>query len=305
MRLPLDAILLTAGTQQRTSINEAAVSEYAEVYMAGGTLPKPVVFFDGTDYILAGGFHRYHAARQAGLSELVVDLRQGTRREAVLFAVGDNATHGLRRTNEDKRKAARTLLEDAEWGKWSDTEIARRCAVSHEFVRQQRASLSTVASENSAPATRTVRTKHGTETQMDVSNIGKAKAPMPVPMPMPAAKPGKPAPADEPDPEAADKLATALEMAHEVMQDNTRLLGEIKAAEADDQKAETLKWRRSYDNAVREQSLAMERASESVKREAFTKRQLMRCGKAVGETNPDKIAPKVEAMARAAAKVTA
>lgn len=57
------------------------------------------------------------------------------------YAVGANAAHGLRRTNADKRRAVTMLLDDPESVQWSDREIAKACAVSHEFVRQQRAAI--------------------------------------------------------------------------------------------------------------------------------------------------------------------
>ncbi len=89
-----------------------------------------------------------------------------------------------------------------------------------------------------------------------------------------------------------------LEMLQELQRENDELRALVAAASADDQKAETLKWRKCYDNAVREQSAAMDRAAGSVKREAFTKRQLMRCGKAVGCDDETKIAAAVEGFAR-------
>ena len=92
-----------------------------------------------------------------------------------------------------------------------------------------------------------------------------------------------------------DPLAE-LELAQKEIE---RLTAELKAAEADDLKAEALKWRRAYDHAVREQSAAMDRASKMQDREAWTMRQLRRCGKAIGQDDPDKIAPAVEAFARA------
>lgn len=73
---------------------------------------------------------------------------------------------------------------------------------------------------------------------------------------------------------------------------------QVKAMSADDQKAETLKWRKAYDNAVRQHSEAMERAKQATDREKWTKRQLMRCGKAVGEDDETKIAAAVEAVTR-------
>jgi len=56
---------------------------------------------------------------------------QGTRREAVLYSVGANADHkpALPRSREDKRRAVMTLLQDPEWGKWSNCQIAKACRV--------------------------------------------------------------------------------------------------------------------------------------------------------------------------------
>lgn len=79
------------------------------------------------------------------------------------------------------------------------------------------------------------------------------------------------------------------------------LSAQLAAAEADDLKAEALKWRRAYDAAVRGQSDAMSRAAKFDKELAWHGRQLQRIGKAIGETDPTKIAPKVEAMMRQAA----
>lgn len=58
--------------------------------------------------------------------------------------MGDNASHGLRRTNEDKRREVKMALEAmAEAGlNWSDREIARRCRVSDKTVAVVRDSLS-------------------------------------------------------------------------------------------------------------------------------------------------------------------
>src|SRR5207244_1874771 len=84
------------------------------------------------------GFHRLEAARLVGCTELGADVRQGTQRDAVLYSVGANAQHGLRRTNADKRRAVETLLRDEEWRRWSDSEIARRCSVNHHLVAEMR-----------------------------------------------------------------------------------------------------------------------------------------------------------------------
>src|SRR6476661_4358033 len=115
LTLPLDAISINGGTQSRVSLNEATVAEYAEFIRLGGDLPPVIVFEDGSSIWLADGFHRFHAHRAAGAMEIACDVRPGTKRDAILFSVGANASHGLRRTNEDKRRAVMTLLNDAEW----------------------------------------------------------------------------------------------------------------------------------------------------------------------------------------------
>jgi hypothetical protein len=102
--------------------------------------------------------------------------------------VGANSNHGKRRTNADKRKAVLTLLEDEQWAKWSDREIARRCLVSGEFAHKLRRSLPTVGSDTQTtpvidpeptpapkPQERTFRTKHGTVAKMKTDGIGKSK----------------------------------------------------------------------------------------------------------------------------------
>ncbi len=90
----------------------------------------------------------YHAAVQVGRPEFDCDAQNGSLRDAILYACGANAAHGLRRTNGDKRRAVETLLKDDEWSQWSDHEIARRCIVTRQMVSAQRVSLATVASDN-------------------------------------------------------------------------------------------------------------------------------------------------------------
>lgn len=137
-----ELIRTDGGTQARAALDPATVDDYAEKMRAGEVFPEVITFFDGTDYWLADGFHRHAATVKAELAEIAADVRQGTRRDAVLYAVGANARHGLRRTDADKRRAVETLLRDEEWAGWSNREIARRCGVTHTFVGTVREELS-------------------------------------------------------------------------------------------------------------------------------------------------------------------
>ena len=173
MIIDIEKIKIDGGTQPRCSINEEIVSEYAEAMKEGAEFPPIVAFYDGIEYWLADGFHRTHACRRAGLNEIDVDVQSGTSRDAILYSVGANAAHGQRRTNADKRKAVMTLLDDSEWSQWSDSEIARRCAVHHSTVAAARGSLAKTASDESR--SRTYTTRHGTTATMNTANIGKSE----------------------------------------------------------------------------------------------------------------------------------
>ena len=120
----------------RAGMNADTILDYETVIRAAGAWPFPpvIIYYDGAHYWLADGFHRLNAAYRADLTAIPAEVRAGTRRDAILHAAGANASHGLRRTNADKRRAVEVLLRDAEWSKWSDQEISRRCAVDAKTV---------------------------------------------------------------------------------------------------------------------------------------------------------------------------
>jgi hypothetical protein len=172
-RIKIDDLRTDGGTQVRAAIDRERVQTYAEKYAAGTKLPAPVVFYDGTDYWLADGFHRVDAHRANNEEAIGVDIRPGTRRDAILFAVGANEEHGLPRTNADKRRAVETLLRDPEWSKWSDRKIAEVCKVGNQLVGHVRKSLCDSHSEEP----RRYVTKHGTEAVMNTKAIGVRSVP--------------------------------------------------------------------------------------------------------------------------------
>lgn len=136
--MKLSQIKVDAGLQLRAKLNEQAIEDYAHVLREGGKMPPVVLFHDGTTYHLADGWHRYFAHKKAGFEIIDADVREGTRRDAIYYALSANAKNGLHRTNEDKIKAVMTMIDDVEWGEKSDREIAVACAVSHPFVARLR-----------------------------------------------------------------------------------------------------------------------------------------------------------------------
>lgn len=157
--LNIELIRIDRGTQSRVAINQETVDDYARFMEDGAKFPPITVFFDGVEYYLADGFHRYFANRKLKRDGIDADILKGTLREAILHSLKANKAHGLRPTIEDKRKTVKTMLTDNEWKNWSDREIARHCGVSHVFVAKMRKELG-----NADQLTRKFRTKNGNVT---------------------------------------------------------------------------------------------------------------------------------------------
>lgn len=102
-----------------------------------GTLQDPIVVFrDPTDGSLwvADGHARADAARSAGCATIRARVHEGGLREAFEFALGANATHGVRRNNADLRHAVQMALEDPRTGNYTNVKIAELCHCSDHYV---------------------------------------------------------------------------------------------------------------------------------------------------------------------------
>lgn len=174
--IKIDKIRIDGNTQPRTRIDTTVVSEYAESFELNESLPPVDVFHDGKEYWLADGFHRYHGAAKADRRTIACNVHKGTQRDAILFSVGANAVHGLRRTNEDKRAAVMTLLNDPEWSQWSARQIAQACAVGHQLVNDIRGGVSGISATEKPPRVK-YTTKHGTESTQTTAKKSTPKPP--------------------------------------------------------------------------------------------------------------------------------
>ena len=173
--LDISKIRRDGGTQSRAKIDEVTVAEYADAMAYENNVFRPVeVYYDGKDYWLADGFHRIEAWKRIGRSEIPANVHRGDRRRAILHSVQANTTHGLRRSNEDKRHSVKMLLEDPEWSQWPQGKIAKACVVSREFVN--RVSQEMAAScDRSQDAARTVD-RSGKSYRQNTTKIGKTKS---------------------------------------------------------------------------------------------------------------------------------
>jgi hypothetical protein len=146
-KIALDQIHVDGGTQTRESVNEEAMEGYAEAMKEGAVFPPVVVYDDSESLWLSEGFHRYGAAKIAGLVEISAQVRKGSRRDAFLNALSANAKNGLLRTKADKRHAVQMALEDEEIAEWSNRRIAKVCAVGETLVRGIRGELSALKAQ--------------------------------------------------------------------------------------------------------------------------------------------------------------
>ena len=130
----LSEVRIDGGTQFRDQINQDLVKLYAEKMQEGAVFPPIKATFDGTDYWLYDGFHRYFSIHDLGQKEISVDYVPGTREDAQDLALSANDDHGLQRNNATKRKCVESALEMERHAKKSNREIAKLCKVSDTFV---------------------------------------------------------------------------------------------------------------------------------------------------------------------------
>jgi len=141
-------IEVDASLQTRVRMNEPVLQEYAALMMEGISFPPVVLFNDGAKKYLVDGFHRLYAAKRIGRDRIQAEIHSGSKHAGFLYSLRANATHGLQRSNEDKRHGVLKLLEDFEYSDKSDREIAALCAVSHTFVGKIRASIKNASARN-------------------------------------------------------------------------------------------------------------------------------------------------------------
>jgi len=172
--IAIDKIDRGAGTQSRAGLHGPTVYDYAEAMEAGDHFPPIDLIYDGANYYLKDGFHRVAAAVQAGLKTFEANVEQGTLQDAQWASYAVNATHGLRRSREDTRRAIIAALKHPNGAGKSNREIARHVGVDHVTVGTCREQLQS-SGEIHQIETRQVERKGSTYTQ-NTSNIGASQS---------------------------------------------------------------------------------------------------------------------------------
>lgn len=139
------------------AIDAEHVRRLVDALAAGATLPPIVVVRAGAVYLLADGWHRVAAHRQAGRTSIEANImtpEAGVEPEIVAaeLAAAANSSHGLPRGESDQRRAVAILLTVPAWRIRSDREIATHCSVSPTIVGQVRAAGEFVVDVSLFPA---------------------------------------------------------------------------------------------------------------------------------------------------------
>lgn len=151
----LASLVIDERFQTRLAMDQGAIEDYIDAIRMKGRWPFPPVKI--VSQFLVDGFHRIEAAKRVAADpETAAELRKSLQSIpcervnvdltsddvpdlALQHALAANHTHGLRRSNADKRRAVELALD--RWPSKSDREIATMTGTSHPFVGRVRGEL--------------------------------------------------------------------------------------------------------------------------------------------------------------------
>lgn len=145
--ISISDLVIDPAFQMRCTLSEDAVSDYSEVITSTNaewpfSTPCSVYRVSG-QMILTDGFHRVQAMQKAGRDAIRATVTDGSKSDALIAALGANHSHGLRRTNADKRRAVTMALADELLQAMSDRQLSEVCGTSDMFVAKVRGQLQT------------------------------------------------------------------------------------------------------------------------------------------------------------------
>jgi len=135
--LPLDRIVVDPTVQIRKALREDTVQRYDECFEY---LPPVIVYDVGDHLLLADGFHRMAVAHRRAArgdlnpAEIKAEVRQGTREDALEFAVLANAATGEKLSIEERDAGIRRLRQLHP--RHAEREIARMMGVHESCVHR-------------------------------------------------------------------------------------------------------------------------------------------------------------------------
>jgi uncharacterized ParB-like nuclease family protein len=157
-------------TQPRAGLDPQHVEDLIQALTDGATLPAIDVMFDGTFYWLFDGYHRTEAHERLGRTKIFANVHQGEQADAQWASYAANKAHGLKRSNEDKKRQVLAALRHAKAPTFSNREIARHIGVDEGTIRYYRTQME--ASAEIPQITERTVTRGGSTYTQSTSKIG-------------------------------------------------------------------------------------------------------------------------------------
>lgn len=134
-KIPIDRIIEDETLHVRVKINPMLVDKYRDLIREQGYM-DPVHVFRSEDgkFILTDGYHRLRAYRAEKHETIPSEIHEGTKSEALEFAIKATCHAGAACTNADKRRAASLAVLDPKIAKYADKRIAYMIGVSPTLV---------------------------------------------------------------------------------------------------------------------------------------------------------------------------
>lgn len=133
-------IKLDSKTQQRP-VDETVVARYAALMKDGVKFPAVDIISDGKHNFLIDGYHRVAVARKNGQRSIEANIKKGTHRDAIYASFAANKANAFPRQPGTAKGIVEKILQDKEWSKTPQTEIAQHVGVTHQFVSKIQAEL--------------------------------------------------------------------------------------------------------------------------------------------------------------------
>lgn len=130
------------GIQSRVNLNERSLQRYREMMLAGSEFPPAIVYVVDGEPRLVDGFHRLTASRDTiGKTKrpFKVEVRKGTKRDALRAALTVNSNHGIQLTRADDENRFIMASGDPELKQLSVRELGRLLSIDRNRVQRLRA----------------------------------------------------------------------------------------------------------------------------------------------------------------------
>ena len=134
--VPVDDLVLDPNLNLRDRLDEFAIERYADAWER---MPPVTVFEVDGQWLLADGFHRHAAAIKLNRRMIPAEVREGSMADALDFATGVNAFHGLPWTRAERRRAVEVKLRLHP--DWSDRRLAEDLGTGRDLVGRVRKNL--------------------------------------------------------------------------------------------------------------------------------------------------------------------